>query len=88
MKDTIVGNLFFGLIISYFSFEIGRWIFKKTQSPICNPFLIGTSIVIFILKFFDISTDDYYKGAGMILFLLGPATVALAVPLYKKMGFI
>ena len=84
MKDTIVGNLFFGLIISYFSFEIGRWIFKKTQSPICNPFLIGTSIVIFILKFFDISTDDYYKGAGMILFLLGPATVALAVPLYKK----
>lgn len=29
MKDIIVGNLFFGLIISYFFFEIGRWIFKK-----------------------------------------------------------
>lgn len=36
------------------------------------------------MKFFDISTDDYYKGAGMILFLLGPATVSLAIPLYKK----
>ncbi|WP_427169789.1 LrgB family protein [Fusobacterium nucleatum] len=84
MKEIIVGNLFFGLIISYFSFEIGKWVFKKTQSPICNPFLIGTSIVIAILKIFDISTEEYYKGAGMILFLLGPATVALAVPLYKK----
>lgn len=84
MKELIVGNLFFGLIVSYFSFEIGKWIFKKTQTPLCNPFLIGTSIVILLLKFFDISTDDYYKGAGMILFLLGPATVALAIPLYKK----
>lgn len=84
MKELIVGNLFFGLIVSYFSFEVGKWIFKKTQTPLCNPFLIGTSIVILLLKFFDISTDDYYKGAGMILFLLGPATVALAIPLYKK----
>ena len=84
MKAAIVGNLFFGLIISYFAFEVGKWIFKKTQTPIFNPFLIGTSIVIFILKFFNISTDDYYKGAGMILFLLGPATVSLAIPLCKK----
>ena len=84
MKAAIVGNLFFGLIISFFAFEIGKWVFKKTQTPLFNPFLIGTSIVIFILKFFDISTDDYYKGAGMILFLLGPATVSLAIPLYKK----
>ena len=30
MKAAIVGNLFFGLIISYFAFEIGKWIFKKT----------------------------------------------------------
>ena len=84
MKEIIVSNLFFGLILSYFALEIGKWVFNKTQSPICNPFLIGTTIVIIILKVFDISTDDYYKGAGMILFLLGPATVALAIPLYKK----
>ena len=84
MKEIIVSNLFFGLILSYFALEIGKWVFKKTQTPLCNPFLIGTTIVIVILKVFNISTDDYYKGAGMILFLLGPATVALAIPLYKK----
>ena len=32
MKAAIVGNLFFGLIISYFAFEVGKWIFKKTQT--------------------------------------------------------
>ena len=84
MKEIIANNIFFGLIISYFAFEFGKWVFKKTQTPLCNPFLVGTLLVIIILKYFDIPTDYYYKGGDMILFLLGPATVALAIPLYKN----
>ena len=38
MKEIIVSNLFFGLILSYFALEIGKWVFKKTQTPLCNPF--------------------------------------------------
>ncbi len=84
MKDIIVNDIFFGILISYIAFEIGKYIFKKTQSPIFNPLLIGTMIVISVLKTFDISTDSYYKGASLITFFLGPATVALALPLYKQ----
>lgn len=84
MKDIIVNDIFFGILISYIAFEIGKYIFKKTQSPIFNPLLIGTIIVISVLKTFDISTDSYYKGASLITFFLGPATVALALPLYKQ----
>ncbi|MDD7409603.1 LrgB family protein [Fusobacterium gastrosuis] len=84
MKEMIVNDLFFGIVISFIAFEIGKFIFKKTQSPIFNPLLIGTLIVITILKTFDISTDSYFKGASIINFFLGPATVALALPLYKQ----
>lgn len=84
MKEMIVNDLFFGIVISFIAFEIGKFIFKKTQSPIFNPLLTGTLIVIAILKTFDISTDSYFKGASIINFFLGPATVALALPLYKQ----
>lgn len=86
MKEILTNEIFFGLIISYFSFEIGKWVFKKTQSPIFNPLMIGTIIVILILKIFDISTEKYFKGASLISFFLGPATIALALPLYKQWG--
>jgi len=86
MKEIIVSNLFFGLILSYFALEIGKWVFKKTQTPLCNPFLIGTIIVIVILKVFNISTDDYYKGAGMILFLLGLVGIVSVIVLGKLFG--
>ena len=84
MKEIIVNEVFFGILISYIAFEIGKIIFKKTQSPIFNPLLIGTILVIGVLKFFNISTDSYFKGANHITFFLGPATVALALPLYKQ----
>lgn len=86
MKELIVNEVFFGIVISFIAFEIGKFIFKKTQSPVFNPLLIGTLIVISILKIFDISTDSYFKGASIINFFLGPATVALALPLYKQWG--
>lgn len=84
MKEIIVNDVFFGILISCIAFESGKFIFKKTQSPIFNPLLIGTILVISILKIFNISTDSYFKGASLITFFLGPATIALALPLYKQ----
>ncbi|MBS9775513.1 MAG: LrgB family protein [Fusobacterium sp.] len=84
MKDLIVNNPFFGLIISYVAFEIGKFLFKKSNTPLCNPLLIAIVIVISILKFFNISTESYFQGGNIILFFLAPATVALALPLYKQ----
>ncbi len=84
MKEILVNNAFFGLLISYIAFEIGKFLFKKSKTPLCNPLTIAIIIVISILKIFDIPTENYFKGADIILFFLGPATVALAVPLYKQ----
>jgi predicted murein hydrolase (TIGR00659 family) len=74
----------FGVILSLAAFEVGLLINRKTKISLLNPLLIALCIIISILKFFDISLDDYNRGGQVISFLLGPATVALAVPLYKN----
>lgn len=84
MKELIIDNPFFGLIISYIAFEIGKFIFQKSKTPLCNPLLIAILLVMGTLKIFNISTEAYFKGGNIILFFLGPATVALALPLYKQ----
>jgi predicted murein hydrolase (TIGR00659 family) len=83
MKEILRSPLF-GVMISLIAFEIGLFINKKTRKSFLNPLLIAIAIVILVLKIFDISLQDYNNGGQIISFLLGPATVALAVPLYKN----
>ena len=83
MKEILRSPLF-GVMISLIAFEIGLFINKKVKKSYLNPLLIAIAIVILVLKTFDISLQDYNKGGQIISFLLGPATVALAVPLYKN----
>lgn len=54
--------------------------------PLANPVLITVAIVIAILSATGVSYERYFQGAQFIHFLLGPATVALAVPLYRNLG--
>ena len=52
---------------------------------ICNPLLISILVVIAILLLFDVDYDSYYTGAKYLSYLLTPATVCLAVPLYEQL---
>ncbi|WP_331467977.1 LrgB family protein [Peptostreptococcus porci] len=84
MKDAIVGSVFFGIILTVITFYIGDLLKRKLKHPLANPILISGMAVIGILVFFDIDFDTYNKGAKYIGFLLTPATVCLAIPLYEE----
>ena len=77
-------TVYFGIVISLLSYWIAVQIRKLLPYPIFNPLLISAVISIGILIIFDIDFDTYNKGAQFITFLLTPATVCLAVPLYKQ----
>ncbi|MBN2652065.1 MAG: LrgB family protein [Spirochaetales bacterium] len=83
--NAITSNLLFGIILSLIGFEIGLFIFRKTKFPLFNPLLLGILFVIGVLKLFNIDFEDYDRGASFINLFLGPATVVLAVPLYKQL---
>lgn len=86
--DDFLNTPLFGILISILAFEVGLIIYKKTKIAIFNPLLIGIILVITILLQFDISIDHYNQGGSYILFLLGPATVILAVPLYLQIDLL
>ena len=57
---------------------------KKLKWPICNPLLISIVAVIIFLVAFDIPYESYNAGAKYLSYLLTPATVCLAIPLYEQ----
>lgn len=71
-------------MISILAFEIGIFINKKTKLSILNPIVIAEVLIIVFMIVFNIDYEVYNKGGSIISFFLGPATVVLAVPLYKQ----
>ncbi|CAH2214054.1 LrgB family protein [Tepidibacter aestuarii] len=81
---SFVDNPIFGILITIIAFEISVFINKKTKLPILNPVFISMIIIISFLLVLNIDFDSYNKGGSYITFFLTPATVILAVPLYKQ----
>ncbi len=74
-----------GIIISFIVFGIGSFLFKKTnKSFLFTPLFISMLLGVIILKVTGISYEEYNQGGQVINFFLEPATIAFAIPLYKK----
>ena len=72
-----------GLSITLLAYITGVWLFKRSgQKPLCNPVLIAIVLISLLLWATGTPYQRYFDGAQFIHFLLGPATVALAVPLH------
>lgn len=71
-------------MISLIAYEIGLILKKKFKMAIFNPLLISIICVIGVLLIFHIDYNDYNEGGKYISYLLTPATVCLAVPLYEQ----
>ncbi|MBE5943573.1 MAG: LrgB family protein [Lachnospiraceae bacterium] len=88
MNDFIVTlseTMFFGVAISLICYGIGTFVNRKVKFPLANPLLIAAILLIVILKIMDIEYETYLSEAKYISYLLTPATVCLAVPLYEKL---
>jgi predicted murein hydrolase (TIGR00659 family) len=85
MKELICDSAFFGVVITLITFEIGSAIKKKWKLAIFNPILISIAMIIIFLKLFNIDYSTYEAGSKYISYLLTPATVCLAIPLYKQL---
>lgn len=85
MSDFLSNSIFFGVLLCLLSYQAGVFLRQKTKIAAFNPLLISIIIVIFVLVMFNIKFEDFYKGSKYISFLLTPATVALAIPLYSKL---
>lgn len=84
MREFLCESVFFGVAISVLTYELGVFLKRKLKWTICNPLLIAIVAVILFLLAFDIPYESYNAGARYLSYLLTPATVCLAIPLYEQ----
>jgi predicted murein hydrolase (TIGR00659 family) len=61
---------------------------RLKRNPLANPVVIAAALIVALLLITDTSYRTYFDGAQFVHFLLGPATIALAVPLYRNIGIV
>lgn len=75
-----------GLTLTLCAYVVAHWIYARCNfSPLANPVAIAIVLVIAVLTVSGMSYQRYFAGAQFVHFLLGPATVALAIPLARQL---
>ena len=72
------------VVLTLFAYQAGALCQKKFRLPIFNPILIGMILVILTLKVTGLATDSYQEGVKLLSWLMTPATVCLAIPMYEQ----
>ena len=83
--QTLIQKPLFGLALTLAAYQLGLWLYQRCNRLILiHPVLTASVTVCLVLKGLDISYRQYLEGNQLLYFLLGPATVALAVPLHQE----
>ncbi|MGN0213711.1 MAG: LrgB family protein, partial [Muribaculaceae bacterium] len=82
--NVFESSIYFGVLLSLGSYGIGMWLKRLTGWSFMNPLFVSIVLVIAVIKLMGIDYDNYNRGASIISYLLTPATICLAVPLYQQ----
>lgn len=73
------------LTLTLAAFQAGSWVYERSgHKPFLNPVMTAVVLLVAILTLTQTPYPAYFEGAQFVHFLLGPATVALAIPLYRQ----
>lgn len=84
MIEFLTSSAYFGLFLTLFMFSMARFINHKAGKTVLNPLLFATVTILVMLLALKIPYEAYEKGARHIDVLLTPATICLAIPLYRQ----
>lgn len=88
MDNLIMSSATVGIVISLLAYEIGLAAQRKWKLALLNPLLISIAIVIAFLVVFHVDYESYNMSAKYLSYLLTPATVSLAIPLYLQLDLL
>ena len=85
MMEFLGGSSYFGIALTIALFGGATLLKKKFKLAILNPILLSSAVIIALLAVFRIDYAAYDKSASYISYLLTPATICLAIPLYENL---
>jgi predicted murein hydrolase (TIGR00659 family) len=88
MKELLTESVYFGMVLTLVSYEIGLAVKRRVKFPLANPLLVGAALIILVLLALGIEYETYQASVRPISFLLTPATVCLAIPLYRQLSLL
>lgn len=88
MNGFLENSAFFGVALSLCAYGLGVVVQKHVKCPLLNPLLVSAALIIALLVGAHIDYEVYNTGAKYLSYLLTPATVCLAVPLYEKLSLL
>ncbi len=72
------------VLLTLLSYQAALWLQKKTKSPICNPILVGVLLVLLFMALTGLENSTYQTANVRLSWLMTPATVCLAIPMYEQ----
>lgn len=84
MNELLAQWTYFGMALGLGCYCSAAWLQKKCRLPILNPLFLSTIAIILFLWIFHVDYETFDQGAKYITYFLTPATICLAVPLYKQ----
>ena len=85
MNEILSESVYFGFVATLGAYLLGSWLRKKTGIAVLNPLLTASLLIIAVLLAGRIDYEVYNEGAQYVSYLLTPATVCLAIPLYRQL---
>ena len=88
MSQFFASASYFGVSVTLLFFALGLALKKKFNWALLNPLLVASVLTIALLLVLDIDYDSYNASANLLSYLLTPATVCLAIPLYQNLSIL
>lgn len=82
---AVVGHPLFFIGLTLVAYQLSLWVYERTRIALLHPVLGSVAMLVVALLALDVDFPAYRDAVGPLLVLLGPATVALAVPLYLNL---
>lgn len=84
MKELLCNSLYFGVVLSLAAYWTGMLLKKRFRLQVLNPLMIAIALTIIVLLICGVDYLSYNRSAKYLTYLLTPATVCLAIPLYEQ----
>lgn len=88
ISNVLSLSAYWGIAVSIVGYAIGVFLNKKLNNGLVNPLLISIVFVILVLLCFHIDYDKFKESSEVLSWLLTPATVCLAIPLYEQLSLL
>ena len=88
MREILCESTFFGVAVSILAYELGIFLKRKVEACHFQSSAGAVAAVIVFLLITGVDFESYQAGADKLSYLLTPATVCLAIPLYEQIGLL